>query len=70
MTAHTALDFWPIALVAGGALVGWGRLSQRVNRVEDDVKDKPSREVVEQGFVHVRGDIARIDEKLDRLLEK
>ena len=57
---------WPVLLVAGTGLVAWGRTSSRIDRVEDEVKLKASKEIVE----HIERRLDSMDQKLDRLIER
>ena len=66
VNGHDAKDFWPMLVVAGTALVGWGNLKARVAGVQKEIDAKASREVVERISISVD----RIEEKLDRLIER
>ena len=66
---HAALEYWPVLATAGAGLVAWGAIYQRVQRAEDDIKTRASKEVVEQGFANTKDGINRLEAKIDRLLE-
>ena len=60
------LEYWPVAVVVGTGLIAHGRQSAKIEGVRKDVDEKASKESVSL----VRADLKRIDEKLDRLLER
>lgn len=64
------LELWPIALTAGAGLVAWGDVRRRIARAEQDIETKASREVVEQATAALNDRLGRIEDKLDRLMER
>ena len=60
----------PLAAVAvplgGAGLVAWGNLRANMNGLRADVDEKANKEVVEM----IDGRLARIEGKVDRLLER
>ena len=65
LNSHAVLDFWPVALVAGGGLIAWGRLTHKVEAVKESVAAKASTERVDA----LDSKLDSIDGKLDRLVE-
>ena len=66
---NAALEYWPVLATAGAGLVAWGAVYQRIQRAEDDIKTRASKEIVEQGFANTKDGITRLEAKIDRLLE-
>ena len=60
------IEYWPIALVAGGGLLAWGEARTKLRIVERDVAAKASKESVER----METRLERIEDKLDRLMER
>lgn len=65
VNGHGILDFWPIALVAGGGLIAWGRLTHKVDAVKESIAEKASTERVNA----LDSKLESIDGKLDRLID-
>lgn len=65
LNGHDVLDFWPIALVAGGGLIAWGRLTHKVDAVKEAIGTKASIERVDA----IDSKLDNIDGKLDRLID-
>lgn len=64
LNGHDALDFWPIALVAGTGLIAWGRIGAKVEGMRKDVDTKASTERVDA----IDSQLKSIDGKLDSLV--
>lgn len=64
------LELWPIALTAGAGLVAWGDVRRRIQRAEQDIGTKASKDVVEQATASLNDRLGRIEDKLDRLMER
>lgn len=83
--AHKILQFWPIAVVAAGALIGYGTLQNRVANAEEKTEKieqkQEAQAVVAQADSRMLVQVATeqkamkeqmqdINRKLDRLLER
>lgn len=66
VNGHDVLDFWPIALVAGGGLVAWGRLTHKVEAVKEEVAKKANGERVDA----LDSKLVTMDAKLDRIIDR
>jgi hypothetical protein len=60
------IEYWPIALVAGTGLVGYGELRARVTRTREDLDTKASKEVVEQ----IDRRLERMERGIDELVKR
>lgn len=67
---HAILDFWPIALVAGGGLIAWGRHQREVEAIKESVAAKASTERVNALDSKLDTIDAKIDRLIDNMLEK
>lgn len=65
LNGHSVLDFWPVALVAGGGLIAWGRLTHKVEAVKEEIATKASTERVNA----LDSKLDSIDGKLDMLVQ-
>ena len=57
-----------LATLAGGGLIAWGRLNQRVGQHDKDIEGKAEKEVVEVKFDAIVERLDKIDRGIERLV--
>ncbi len=55
-----------LAVLLGGGLVAWGRMSQMCTQIER----KADKEAVMRELDHIQGQLERIDSRLDGVIER